>query len=225
MRKQPFLAILGRRVLALLLGLTLVSPALASDVHALIEREASYWNVDAALVKAVVAVESGFYSEARSPKGAIGLMQLMPETVRRFGVEDPLDPQQNIVGGIRYLRFLLDRFDGDLHLALAGYNAGENAVVRYGGIPPYPETRDYVERVLHCLQHDDPGGVCAPRVSGRHSVSAALIFPRLHTSGGPCWHGHPCGFSATETQLMMSQYLLRKREARLKRCPTCLDEE
>ncbi|CAK0755933.1 soluble lytic murein transglycosylase [Gammaproteobacteria bacterium] len=141
----------------LLLLLAIIAPPLsaeiiAPDFHALIEREAHLWGVDAALVKAVVAVESGFYSEARSPKGAMGLMQLMPGTVRRFGVGDPWDPQQNVTGGVRYLRFLLDRFGGDLPLALAGYNAGENSVVRYGGLPPYQETREYVGRVLGCLR-------------------------------------------------------------------------
>ena len=94
----------------------------------------------------MISVESGYQERARSPKGAMGLMQLMPETARRFNVTDPYNPQANIEGGIRYLRTLLDRFPE--RLALAAYNAGEAAVERFRGIPPYAETRDYVSRVL-----------------------------------------------------------------------------
>jgi soluble lytic murein transglycosylase-like protein len=100
-----------------------------------------------ALVKAVIAAESGFDPDAISHKGAQGLMQLMPETSARLGVQDPLRPDENVRGGVRYLRALIDRYD-DLSLALAAYNAGPTAVDRYGGIPPYRETRDYVNRVL-----------------------------------------------------------------------------
>ncbi len=105
------------------------------------------YGVDMDLVNAVIRVESNFRPEAVSPKGCLGLMQLHPDTARRFGVRDVFDPVQNIEGGVRYLEFLLDYFQGDLELALAGYNAGENAVVRYGGVPPYPETIDYVNKV------------------------------------------------------------------------------
>jgi len=104
-----------------------------------------------ALVKAVIKVESAFDQWAVSSKGAQGLMQLMPFTARRFGVSDPFDARQNIFAGTRYLRILLDLFGGDLDLALAGYNAGENAVRRNGGIPPYRETRDYIHRVRSLL--------------------------------------------------------------------------
>jgi soluble lytic murein transglycosylase-like protein len=100
-----------------------------------------------ALVKAVIAAESGFDPEAISRKGALGLMQLMPSTSAQLGLEDPLRPDENVRGGVRYLRALIDRYD-DLSLALAAYNAGPTAVDRYGGIPPYRETRDYVKRVL-----------------------------------------------------------------------------
>ena len=105
------------------------------------------YGVDTDLVNAVIRVESNFRPEAVSPKGCLGLMQLHPDTARRFGVRDAFDPVQNIEGGVRYLEFLLDYFQGDLELALAGYNAGENAVIRYGGVPPYPETIDYVNKV------------------------------------------------------------------------------
>ncbi len=100
-----------------------------------------------ALVKAVIAAESGFDPEAVSRKGAKGLMQLMPATSAELGVEDPLRPDENVRGGVRYLRTLIDRYD-DLSVALAAYNAGPTAVDRYGGIPPYRETRAYVKRVL-----------------------------------------------------------------------------
>jgi hypothetical protein len=92
--------------------------------------------------------ESSYKLKATSPKGARGLMQLMPATAARFGVTDIYDPQQNIDGGVRYMRWLLDTFNGDIELALAGYNAGENAVMKYGwAVPPYNETQDYVKRI------------------------------------------------------------------------------
>ena len=103
------------------------------------------------LIRAVIQVESEFDRMAVSSKGAQGLMQLMPFTARRFGVADPFDPRQNIFAGAQYLRFLLDLFQGDVGLALAGYNAGENAVARYKGIPPYKETQNYVRKIQGLL--------------------------------------------------------------------------
>jgi hypothetical protein len=106
------------------------------------------------LVYAVAAVESAFNPRAISSKGALGLMQLMPETATRFGVADAFNPDDNVMGGARYLRHLLDLFRGDLRLALAAYNAGENAVRAADGIPPYRETRQYVVKVLKLFGGD-----------------------------------------------------------------------
>ena len=105
------------------------------------------FGVDEAIVRAVIHAESAFRPNALSRVGAQGLMQLMPATARRFGVSNPFDAGQNIRGGVEYLSWLLKRFDGNLTLAAAGYNAGEGAVDKYKGVPPYSETRRYVERV------------------------------------------------------------------------------
>lgn len=114
----------------------------------LVREAATRHQVDVALVKAVIRAESDFVADAVSPKGALGLMQLMPGTARLRGVSRVFDPSENIDGGVRHLRYLLDRYNGNLRLALAAYNAGEKAVDRAGGIPPFPETWDYVARVL-----------------------------------------------------------------------------
>ncbi len=108
---------------------------------------AQAYGVSVELIHAIIQVESEYDALAVSSKGAQGLMQLMPFTARRFGVSDPFDPRQNIFGGVQYLRVLLDLFGGDVALAAAGYNAGENAVQRYRGVPPYRETRQYVQKV------------------------------------------------------------------------------
>jgi hypothetical protein len=112
----------------------------------LIEPLAVQHRVPSALVRAVVETESAYRPSARSPKGAMGLMQLMPATALQYAVRDPYDPRTNLEAGIRHLRMLLDRYD--IGVALAAYNAGEGAVQRYGGIPPYRETREYVVKVL-----------------------------------------------------------------------------
>ena len=122
----------------------------------LIHESARQFNLDADLVKAVIQVESSFNPRAVSSKGCIGLMQLHPDTARRFGVRDAFDPAQNIRGGVQYLRFLTDHFEGNLPLVLAAYNAGENAVIRHEGIPPYPETQKYVRKVTTLYESFKP---------------------------------------------------------------------
>lgn len=141
----------------------------AADIAVIAGRQ----RLDPALLHAVISAESAFNPRAVSPKGAVGLMQLMPTTAERFGVSNPYDPIANIQGGARYLRLLLDQFKST-HLALAAYNAGEGAVIRYGNaIPPYPETRTYVERVLGFYNH-------YRRQSSNHVVSPS---PTVAQSG------------------------------------------
>ncbi len=131
----------------------LPAPSAALTVHAaydpIIRRLAAEKGVDAAIVRAVIQVESGYQPRARSPKGALGLMQVMPATGRRYGISNLYDPSANIRAGVTHLKTLLDRFP--LTLALAAYNAGEGTVERFAGIPPYPETLDYVARVRALL--------------------------------------------------------------------------
>lgn len=124
----------------------------SADLSRLIDSVATRTKLPADLLHAVIAVESGYDAKARSPKGAMGLMQLMPSTAQRFGVRDPFAPIDNVQGGATYLKWLLDLFEGDLALALAAYNSGEQAVLKAGRkIPPFPETQAYVPRVLAYL--------------------------------------------------------------------------
>ena len=120
----------------------------SEEFEPIISQCATDYGVDRSLVKAVIHAESSYNPQAVSRKGARGLMQLMPGTAQDLKVVNSFDPQDNIRGGVRYLRFLLDTFRGDVTLALAAYNAGLSKVARYGGIPPYEETRNYVSRVL-----------------------------------------------------------------------------
>lgn len=118
----------------------------AGDVHSLVQATARSYDVDPLLVESVIQTESGYQAGAVSPKGARGLMQLMPATALRFGVNDAFDPKENIEGGVKYLKYLQNLFQDD-RLAIAAYNAGEGAVAKYNGVPPYKETVAYVEKV------------------------------------------------------------------------------
>jgi soluble lytic murein transglycosylase-like protein len=126
------------------------------EISHLVEQTASRLQVDPQLVHAIIKVESEYDPKAVSRKGAMGLMQLIPETAQRFGVENPFNPKENIEGGVSYLKHLLGLFGGDLSLSLAAYNAGEGAVQRFGGIPSFPETQDYVQKVTSIYQSASP---------------------------------------------------------------------
>jgi hypothetical protein len=129
------------------------SPARFHRYDGHIQNAAALYQIPVALVRAVIKVESNFDPGAVSAANARGLMQLIPSTAQRMMVNDVFDPRQNIYGGVRYLRILANLFNGDLKLTLAAYNAGENAVIRHGGIPPYTETQEYVRRVLSYYRH------------------------------------------------------------------------
>lgn len=137
------------------LASTATTPQPATAYDAQIQQAASAQQLPPALLRAVIQQESGYNPRAVSSAGAMGLMQLMPATARALGVADPFDPTQNINGGARYLRQLLDRFGGDERLALAAYNAGPGAVNRYGGVPPFAETQRYVARVLELAHAEE----------------------------------------------------------------------
>jgi soluble lytic murein transglycosylase-like protein len=153
--------------------LTVISGYTASQRHdaweqprAIIKEAADRYGVAEDVIAAVIEAESQFNPRAVSRRGAQGLMQLMPDTAASLGVEDPFSPRENIHGGVRHLRSLMDRFDNNLPLALAAYNAGHVAVIHYGGIPPYPQTRAYVGRILRRLEGDGatrPSAVVSPR--------------------------------------------------------------
>ncbi len=130
-------------------GASMTPPA---QIDSLVSANAAAWQVDPALVKAIIANESGFNANATSKTGAQGLMQLEPGTAAGLGVHDSYDPAQNVWGGTRYIRGLLDRFHGDMRLAVAAYNAGPGAVEKYGDVPPYAETQNYVGNVLDSYQ-------------------------------------------------------------------------
>lgn len=134
------------------------APRISAELHRIIDSAASRSDISPQLIRAVIGAESNYEPRAVSSRGAIGLMQLLPDTAKRFGAQDPFDPVQNVSAGAAYLKWLMGFFRDDLELVLAGYNAGEQAVVRAGHkIPPYAETRAYVKKVMANLQRDATG--------------------------------------------------------------------
>jgi hypothetical protein len=147
---------------------------------------AERYGVPFKLVSAIIRAESGFNPRAVSRKGAQGLMQLMPTTAATLGVRNSFDPRQNIDGGVRHLRSLIDRFTNNLPFALAAYNAGEKAVVQHGGIPPYPETRNYVTKVLYFYGSPIEGGTTPPtRIYQTVTPDGTVVYTNIPPRGRP----------------------------------------
>ena len=146
-------------------GLTIGHKITQSQVDAAIETAAAKHHVDVNLVRSIIKVESNFNPRAVSRKGAMGLMQLMPATARDLNVRNPFDVEQNVDGGVRHFKGLLNNFNGDVSKSLAAYNAGAGAVTRHGGVPPYAETRDYVKKITKLYGHEIP-----PTTAARLSI-------------------------------------------------------
>ncbi len=150
-KKEKILAFLIFLLLATLPYLKLeakAKPQLMKKYDKIIETAALKYDIPADLVHSIIQTESNYNSQAISPKGAIGLMQLMPETAKEYGVENLYDPKENIEGGVKYLRDLIKLYNKKTNLVLAAYNAGQEAIKKYKGIPPYPETKNYIEKVM-----------------------------------------------------------------------------
>jgi len=151
------------------------APMSPAAIAAVVERAASQHSLPPQLIHSVIKVESNYDAAAVSPKGALGLMQLIPATARRFGVSNVFDAADNIQGGARYLRYLLDLYGGDYPLALAAYNAGEGAVAKYGNtVPPYPETQNYLKLVARQLRAAAPA---APAKTPAHEATTPAVKP------------------------------------------------
>ena len=156
-----------------------------ANVNELVASIAGRHDLEPLLVDSVIRVESNYNPYAISPKGAMGLMQLIPVTARRFGVSDTFRPEQNIEGGVRYLKYLMQLYNGDERLALAAYNAGEGAVAKYKGIPPYPETQNYVYQVGKRLgQSREAQKKAAPaKTEPKQEVHAPVIVKTVDAEG------------------------------------------
>ena len=149
-----------------------------AEIEKLVEQTAKRYNVDPKLIQAVIQVESDYNPQALSNKGAMGLMQLIPSTAQRFGVQNPYNAKQNIEGGVSYLKYLLNLFNGDLSLSLAAYNAGENAVLRRGGIPQISETVNYVKKVRRLYDPDS-----GPMTAKSKADNPVTIYRYVDASG------------------------------------------
>ena len=165
----------AREVLPRATGTDATQPAQFTDVVALVDRIAYEQGVEDSLVHSVIRAESNYNPNAVSPKGALGMMQLIPATARRFGVTNVFDARDNVQGGVRYLKFLLDYYHGDYAKTIAAYNAGEAAVDKYNGVPPYEETRTYVYRVAMNLKAARQQRSAVVRVAARAQAPAAPV--------------------------------------------------
>jgi soluble lytic murein transglycosylase-like protein len=147
-----------------------------AQLDAIIDEAAQRHNVDPNLVRSIIRVESNFNPHAVSRKGAIGLMQLMPSTARQLRVGNPFDPAQNVDGGVRHFKTLLEDFNGDVQLSLAAYNAGQGAVRRQGGVPNYRETRNYVKRISELYSGNNPFGAPKSRIKLSHDADGHRVY-------------------------------------------------
>jgi soluble lytic murein transglycosylase-like protein len=159
------------------------TPEDVSTLIAMIDRQAEAAGVESALVHSVIRAESNYNANAVSPKGALGIMQLIPSTAKRFGVTNVFDPEDNVGGGVRYLKFLLDYYKGDYPRAIAAYNAGEGAVDKFKGIPPYPETRNYVWQVAQNLKEVRQARPAVPTAPLTATHTAEASHPIQVTTG------------------------------------------
>jgi soluble lytic murein transglycosylase-like protein len=154
------------------------TPDPALGINAVVESVAAQNSLPPQLIHSVIKVESNYNPNAVSPKGALGLMQLIPSTARRFGVSNVFDPVENIQGGAKYLKYLLDLYNNDLRLALAAYNAGEAAVAKYGDAPPYPETQNYLVQVTRRLEEQKAAQAAASQKQAAVKPEAKPDVPR-----------------------------------------------
>jgi transglycosylase-like protein with SLT domain len=161
-----------------------IGAAKKQEFAPIVQAACDRYNVDPDLVNAVIQVESAYNKRAVSHAGAIGLMQLMPATASRFGVKKITDPEENVHGGVQYLKFLLDLFNNDLKLAVAAYNAGEGAVKKYQGVPKYTETQNYVKRVLAIYGKDNLPGETAQVVYQFKDASGRIHFTTERPKSG-----------------------------------------
>lgn len=168
----------------------------------IIKQAASQHGISEGLIKAVMHTESGFNVNARSPVGAQGLMQLMPATAKRFNVSNAFDPYQNIMGGAKYLSWLMKRFNGNTSLVLAGYNAGEGNVAKYGGIPPFRETQDYVRRVSSRFSNLYSNGLGHSSSSAKSSSDAGKIVAQSDNYESAS--AHPPPRYSSQRQIIMA---------------------